>query len=372
MTVVYDHQIFSWQQYGGISRYFFELSSRMAGLEGTRVEIASPLYVTTYFRPESKLPPAGWKIPQIAYSGRMLDLMNGMLNRLLVKPRTDVDIFHETYYSRLDNCPRSAKRIVTMHDMTHEKFPDYFLKRDDTRLLKAQAARRADHVICISESTKRDVIDFLNVPEDKISVIHHGGSLRAVPIRAGQSPHGSRPYLFFVGVRGRYKNFAGLLRAYAASPQLKAQFSIVCFGGGPFSEKERALIASLGIPAEHVTVRSGTDCDLAQGYSQAALFVFPSLYEGFGIPVLEAMTYGCPVACSNVSALPEVAGRAAQLFDPYDCDSMRSAIEGVVFSREKTRRLIDEGHLRVKNFSWEKCAFETLEVYKRVLKESRG
>ncbi len=367
ITVVYDYQIFSWQQYGGISRYFYETANRIAGLDSTHVEICSPVYVTSYFDAVGSLHPRGVKIPHLSHSGRIIGACNAILSRFLVKNRTDVDIFHETYYSGIDNCPSSAKRIITVCDMTHEKFPQNFLKRDKTAEIKARAVKRADHVICISESTKKDLMAMQNVPEEKISVVYLGCSL-ALSNQPFANPSLCRqPYILYVGVRGGYKNFDRMLRAYAASARLKDQFSLVCFGGGPFNADEQAIISTLGLTPDSVVQMSGSDDLLAQLYANAALFVCPSLYEGFGIPPLEAMAFGCPVACSNTSSLPEVVGDAAELFDPTDIAAMGLAMEKVVLSAERSRQLVALGQARIKLFSWEKCAADTLAVYKKVL-----
>lgn len=366
VSVLYDHQIFCWQRYGGISRYFYEIANRLAGLAQTRVEIFAPFYVNDYFQKDSRLVPTGIKIPALARSGRILDCANGRLATLAVRRRRDVDIFHETYYSSFNNCPRSARRIVTVHDMIHEKFPDQFLARDNTCELKARAVNRADHVICISESTKRDLIELLNVAEDKITVVYHGASL-AVSTEPERPDNAERPYILFVGMRGGYKNFAGLLNAYAASPQLRKDFDLVCFGGGDFSADEHALIKSLHFAGTSVRHVSGADGLLARFYAHASIFVFPSCYEGFGIPPLEALAYGCPVACSGTSSLPEVVGAAAELFDPADIEAIRSAIEGIVYSSARSQELIEQGRRRAAQFSWDRCALSTLTVYEKVL-----
>ena len=278
-----------------------------------------------------------------------------------------MDIFHETYYTRMNSCPRSAKRIITVFDMTHEKFPEMQPGRDKTRKAKALAVERADHVICISENTRRDLISLLDVPEEKTSVIYLGYSLNVE--RVTQPVLEEKPYLLFVGQRGGYKNFLRLLRVYADSAVLRDQCSLVCFGGGGFSANEQELMKSLGLPANSVLHISGGDEVLAGLYCDAAAFIYPSLYEGFGIPPLEAMSFSCPVVCSNSSSLPEVVGDAAELFDPENEGEMMAAIESVVLSAERSQLLVDRGCNRIKQFSWEKCAQDTLDVYNHVLRD---
>jgi glycosyltransferase involved in cell wall biosynthesis len=174
-------------------------------------------------------------------------------------------------------------------------------------------------------------------------------------------------YILYVGARGGYKNFTNFLRAYSSSPSLRGTFGVVCFGGGEFCLSERKLLASLGLGEDKIVQLPGDDSVLAGLYSRAAVLVYPSLYEGFGIPPLEAMSFDCPVICSNTSSLPEVVGDAAELFDPSEPENIRIAIERVVMSAARTNALIALGRERIKNFSWDRCARETFTVYQRVL-----
>jgi glycosyltransferase involved in cell wall biosynthesis len=367
MKILYDHQAFTIQKYGGVSRYFYEIANHIAGMEGQEVEIFAPLYINEYFRNDCKVRPRGIKIPHLPRTGRIVTAVNLTALRLPIKPRRSVDIFHETYYSMANCCPRSAKRVLTVYDMIHEKFADNFLRRDKTQQIKAHAVRRADHVICISENTRQDLIALLGVQEEKTSVVYLGSSLVTQKV-AAKPAEGKKPFILYVGFRGGYKNFEGLLRAYGRSPLLKNGFSIVCFGGGGFSASELSLAESLHISQGNILYMSGTDDILAGLYTSAAAFVFPSLYEGFGIPPLEAMSFGCPVVSANVSSLPEVVGDAAELFDPTDEAEMRAAIERVISTPERAQLLVDRGYERAKQFSWEKCARDTLNIYIKLLR----
>lgn len=366
MKILYDHQIFSWQPYGGISRYFYEIADQLAGMEGQEVEIFAPLYINEYFRKGGRVRPHGVKIPHLTRIKHIVRFVNVTASRLLVRPRCDVDIYHETYYSMMNNCPRSAKRILTVFDMIHERFKDRFFKNDPTIPEKALAVERADHVICISEQTRQDLIELLGVDPAKTSVVHLGFTLTNHSEFVRAADH-TRPFLLYVGSRWGYKNFEGLLQAYAASPKLKNDFDLICFGSGEFTAKEKILLQRLGLSMGGVRKVSGDDDILAGYYKSASAFIYPSLYEGFGIPPLEAMSFNCPAVCSDVSSIPEIVGDAAELFDPYDPDSIRMAIERVVYDNALRERLISRGQERIKFFSWKRCAQETLDVYRRVL-----
>jgi glycosyltransferase involved in cell wall biosynthesis len=365
MKIVYDYQIFGNQRYGGISRYFHEISKIIPTIEGDSVEIFAPLYINEYIRHSDTVRLTGIKSPRPKFTNLATRLINSSLTRLRSYSTHRADIFHETYYSLLDCAPRSAKRIITVYDMIHERFPDSFPREDATHHAKLSALDRANHIICISENTRRDLIEATSIPFEKTSVVHLGHSLTAMS-RSELPPIIKVPYLLYVGAREGYKNFEGLLAAYARS-NLRDEFSLVCFGGGNATLRESFLIQSFGIKPANIIFLSGSDNTLSSLYASASALAYPSLYEGFGIPPLEAMSFGCPVACSNTSSMPEVVGDAAELFDPNDLDSMCMALERVLLSTHRSQQLVALGYERIKRFSWEKCARETLDTYKRVL-----
>jgi len=365
MNIVFDAQIFAMQQYGGVSRYFFELASGIQKKGGHRIEIFAPLYINRYFSGGSAIRPNGIRIPQIPKTLRIIQKTDDLFSRLFLSRKTGIDIFHETYYTPIDACPRGAKRILTVYDMSHEKLSAMINDRRGVKRIKKIAVERCDHVICISENTRNDLVEILGVPKEKTSVVHLGFS--PTPPYTKEKPPLPGPYLLFVGMRGGYKNFSRFLEGVAASKSLRDSFAIVCFGGGEFSAEERSLFEQLSIDESRIVQLSGDDSLLNAVYGDAAAFVYPSLYEGFGIPLLEAMGCGCPVVCSNVSSFPEVAGDAALYFDPSEPDSIASAIESVVFSAEQSASLRRAGTERVGEFGWERCVDRTLAVYNEVL-----
>jgi len=172
-----------------------------------------------------------------------------------------------------------------------------------------------------------------------------------------------RPFLLYVGLRDGYKNFKRLLRAIASSPQIMKEFDLLAFGGGAFNTAEQDLIKGLGFGVGQVKQLSGGDTVLNSLYKNAAALVYPSTYEGFGLPPLEAMSHQCPVISSDTSSMPEIIAEAGQYFDPHSIESMTCAIEAVVLSTSRTQELIKLGSARQKLFTWERCAQETLSVY---------
>jgi len=368
MRIAFDHQIFGWQEYGGISRYSLELAMALSGYCGQEVGIICPLYVNRYLdEAPSGLVMNGRRVPVFRRSGRIYRLINSILAAPAMR-RFRPDIVHETYFSRRPSAPRGVATVLTVYDMIHERFPENFSPADPTRREKAAAVFRADHIICISEQTRKDLIEFLDVPPEKTSVVHLGFALSrdgGASVGACRAPE--RPYLLYVGQRAGYKNFEGLLRAYAGSARLRASHDLVCFGGGAFTAKEFELMSSLRVAGAGVRQVSGDDALLESYYRHAQVFVYPSRYEGFGIPPLEAMSFDCPVVCSNVSSIPEVVGDAAEMFDPASVESMQASIERVVGDEAWRGELIRRGASRHRSFSWNRCGEQTLEIYRMVL-----
>jgi glycosyltransferase involved in cell wall biosynthesis len=363
LNVIYDYQVFAWQKYGGISRYICQLAERVNSLDGFNARIVAPIYANKYLRQCSPGLVTGVHRSTIPFSSSIQKRANPWICKKILK-RSNPQIVHETYYSQVRLAPRASTVVLTVHDMIHERFPELFPPDEYMQQIKAHAVGRADHIICISESTKKDLLDLLNVEESKITVTHLASSLSAGIPGAGDKFKALGSYILYVGDRAaKYKNFNGLIRAYAHSGSLRDDFGIVCFGGGKLSHNEKQLMSELSIPEWKVIQLAGEDSLLAELYSQASIFVCPSFYEGFGIPLLEAMSCGCPVACSNTSSLPEVAGNAAEYFDPLDYTSLLSAMERVVYSSSRTKELIAAGSARVGEFSWEKTAERTAAIY---------
>lgn len=367
MKIIFDYQIFGSQRFGGISRYFFEIASHLACLECVELEsrIVSPLFVNEYLkyaRPDLKV--NGIAVPSIKRTGRLIGAANRFLSNQIISSQK-ADILHETYYSSTSVAPRGSRIVLTVYDMIHELYPNMFSEKDRTSKLKKISVARADHIICISENTRQDLIRLLGVPAEKTTVVHLGFSLTQT--EAVSLSEQSKPFLLYVGSRSGYKNFDRLLTAFASSPQLYHHYDLLAFGGGKLNVHELKLMQRLKLSETQVRQIDGDDSVLAGLYKQASMFIYPSLYEGFGIPPLEAMSFDCPVACSNTSSMPEVVGNAAIQFDPLDVDSISNALVELSSNHILKEELIQRGRERVAHFSWSKCAMQTLDVYRRVL-----
>jgi glycosyltransferase involved in cell wall biosynthesis len=292
--------------------------------------------------------------------------------------RWQPDIIHESYCHSRRVGSKSTPRVCTIHDMMHELFPIHRLypqyrgKMDHTPEYRRKTLARSDAVICVSESTKQDLLRLTDVDPAKVSVVHHGfdhisGSQKLLPSEAKLLQElGPRPFLLYVGTRHGWKNFEGFIRAFVSSG-LHEDMSVIAFGGTAFTPQELEAHARIGLDARHIRQVGGTDSLLCALFRVARAFVYPSLYEGFGFPPLEAMAHGCPVISSNTSSMPEVIGDAAEFFDPDDIDDIASSIRSVVDSEKRQAELVAKGYSRLGNFSWKKCANETQAVYRNVV-----
>jgi glycosyltransferase involved in cell wall biosynthesis len=262
-------------------------------------------------------------------------------------------------------------RITTIHDLNYKLVPEahFGLRGLGMRVLVPAAARRSRRIIVDAESTRRDLETHLSTPPSKVDVVPLG----VTPPVAQPSPDmrerlglGDRPVVLSLSAKRPHKNLPRLLRAVAAIPAERRPALVV--PGYPTSHEAelRTLATELGI---EVSFPAWLSAEEVEGlYAVAACVAFPSLYEGFGLPVLEAMARGVPVATSNRSSLPEVAGDAAVLFDPTDIDAIRGAIERLLADRAERERLSAAGRARAAEFTWERTAELTVASYERALR----
>ena len=366
MKIAFDYQIFAQQNYGGISRYYKNLASELLQLE-QNVSIFAGLHRNNYLTSLPNDIVSGYKISRYPpKTAKLFQRANHYLTNYQMKLWRP-EVIHETYYSNFSYSSNCAPRVVTAYDMIHELFSKEFNKNDLITQRKINSFKRADHIISISHNTKKDLIEIFGLPSEKISVVHLASEAPTKINNSVLNSVNSKPFLLFVGPRSGYKNFLGLIEAFSHSQKLMNDFNIVAFGGGSLTSKELSIIKQKGFCEGQVKQIGGSDSVLVSLYKEASAFVYPSLYEGFGIPPLEAMTYKCPVISSNTSSMPEVIGSAGEYFDPKEPESIKVAIEKVVFSQSRIRDLKTKGIERLKIFSWENCAKETLKIYKNIV-----
>jgi glycosyltransferase involved in cell wall biosynthesis len=358
MKILYDHQIFSWQKFGGISRYFYELMKHSDGLFD--YETSGLFSENEYIKPlrfYREFP------VKRSFRGkqRIINRLNRMDSIRKIK-RGNYDVLHPTYYDPYllkDNKCKDIPLVIDVHDMIFEKFPQYFKNPQSIKINKERYFRRADKIIATSRRTKEDLLSVYSyLDADKIIVIYRG---KVFPVQ--EYTQKREGYVLYTGQRNGYKNFNVFITAVAPL-LLQYDLRLICTGQ-VFTKFESALLEKEKILGRTICtfVR---DNELPELYAKALVFVFPSLYEGFGLPILEAFAAGCPAILSNTSCFPEIAGDAALYFDPYSIEDMRSAIEKVITSQALQSNLINRGRERIKYFSWKRCVEKTATVYREL------
>lgn len=363
MRILYDHQVFSLQDRGGISRYYFELVRQISRSNNCMAEIFLG-YNNNLFR-FSCLPRI--KVHEFRGSGIMKPgkyryLLNEAIANMVYPFRGNFDVYHPTLY-RCAPFVRSTKIVVTHHDCAYERYPALFSNVESIKQTRARQFERADAIICPSESTRRDLHEFYQVSENKTFVVFHGITQPVQPDDSEPARIVDRPFLLFVGSRAPYKNFDGLLRAFAAA-DLKREFDLVVLGGGVATSSELAAVRQLSLGDVVHFAPDAPDDFLARAYDQARLLVYPSLYEGFGFPPLEAMSRSCPVLLAHTSSLPEICGDAAFYFTVEDPGSFVFGLRESCVDEAKRRQKIERGRILASNYSWEECAAKTLQIYR--------
>ena len=371
MKILYDHQIFTIQKFGGISRYFCELYSHLLTMDTIQPEISVVYSENSYYQ---ELFHQRINLPDQKTLGKYLNFGKNVainkINEYHCKKQIrhgNFDIFHPTYYNPyfLKNL-KTQPYVLTVYDMIHELFPDMF-KKDNIAIQKKKVIECATKIIAISDNTKTDITRFYDIDPKKIEVVHLATSLQLHTMDCTLSL--PQKYILFVGNRGYYKNFSFFINSISSLLIEEKDLYLICAGGGVFSDDEMQLLNYLKIKSKVLHYPIASDGTLSQFYRKAILFVFPSLYEGFGIPVLEAFSCGCPVAASNSGSLPEVGGEAVNYFDPNNSDSIQDVVEDIVHNNSLQDSLRVRGYQQLKLFSWEKTAKDTKKVYDNLLSQ---
>ena len=290
--------------------------------------------------------------------------------QLLFRGKVDLSIF----FNFIVPPNISGRVIAVVHDLTYLRYPETMKKSNLAHMTKGitYSVARSDKIITVSEFSKREIQELLGVPADKISIVYNAPSLAQKSAEFGtvQEKYGiSRNYILFVSTIEPRKNIERLLHAFSQiKEKYKLPHQLVLAGGKGWQDKEIYKTAAQMDFSEDVVFTGYVSAEEKNAlYRNASVFVFPSLYEGFGIPPLEAMAMGCPVVCTNAASLPEVAGDAAHFVDPFDETSIADGIVKVLFDREYADRLVVRGYNQCKKFTWENAAQQLLEVCREVL-----
>ncbi len=374
--IFFDDQTFIKQKFGGISRYFATIIFLLNNQK--RVKI----YPLKYFSQNAHLFLNQTSKLNLVYTtkkfkgkARVIQFFSMWKNKLIQKKITqgNYDIFHPTYYDVdfLKFLPNGKPFVLTIHDMIHELYFDELLKKthNETKQ-KQQLIPQATHIIAISEHTKKDILQlYPQLDSSNISVIYHGYSASTIVNK--KLKNNTKQYFLFVGTRGYYKNFEWMLKTISEFLKEK-KILLICAGGGNFNENEIELIIKNEL-AENVQFYDILNDEFLNNlYFNATCFIFPSFYEGFGLPILEAFANRCPVVLANASCFPEIAGDAALYFDVNNPDSLLEQLNIVLYNKSKIDILLNKASERLALFSWEKTAEQHTQIYEKVFNSKRN
>ncbi|MFD2934156.1 glycosyltransferase family 4 protein [Spirosoma flavum] len=359
MKIFYDYQVFT-NKVSGASRAFCEIAT-LASLENSvyfGTKKSTNIYLKV-LKPDLKE-----FLPGINFKGKS-HLNNAIeLNySLSIIKENNFDLMHVTgencYFLNFIKKPF----IITIHDL----IPENYLNNEKRIHNRAILIERASRIITVSENTKKELINIYgNEIEYKVDIVYHGftkSKLKYAHNRWGR-------YILFVGQRASYKNFYSFIKALI--PILKEDKTLTVFcAGAPLNNEEVSYLSNLNI-ANRVMAEYVSDSDLYSLYKHAQAFVFPSLYEGFGIPILESFGNSCPAVISNTSCFPEIAGDAACYFDPKDEKSISDAVKKVIYDKEYSDYLRKKGHERVALYTWEKSTSKMMDCYRNSIKASQS
>jgi glycosyltransferase involved in cell wall biosynthesis len=364
MKILYDGQIYASQTAGGINRYFGNIIDRLP-------QDVYPTLTTTHRTNKLHYPTHPHLRLQEFRNFRPARISNRLRVRYFrwMGDRSTYDIQHPTYYDRLTNEPcsnRNGALVITVHDMIHELFAATLDPEGHTIRIKKDAIQTAQKLICVSENTKRDLLEIYPEVTEKVVVIYEASELTRQQ-SDGDEPVPTAPYFLYVGSRTKaYKNFDTLLVAFAKAASSNADIQL-CVVGSPFNDDEQQQIIQLNLADRIQHYQYATDTHLAKLYRCAQAFIYPSLYEGFGIPPLEAMACGTVVIAADSSSIPEVVGDAGILFPPKAAGDLADIMLSVLDSPSERDRLIAKGFDRCQQFSWDKTAEATVAVYRSLL-----
>jgi glycosyltransferase involved in cell wall biosynthesis len=354
VNITYDNIIFSLQKAGGISVYWHEMIRRLAEHSCNPSFIEQDSVHTNIFRQKLQLPPE-----IVVQSKRGSRFLNRYLNpSVKLDPGT---IFHSSYYR---TCPDpQIVNIITVYDFIYERYRPG-LARFVHHAQKKRAILNADGIICISDSTKRDLLRYFpDTPENKIITIHLSAAAEYKQIRVPEDISAEflglmgREIILYIGDRSGYKNFDIAVETV----QHCKDAMLVAVGGGPFAKNESTRVET-ALKGRFSHFASLDNSRLNQLYNMALCLLYPSSYEGFGIPALEAMQAGCPVVAANCSSLPEVCGEAGIMVTEISAESFAEKI-GQLTNSQFRDDVVQRGLRQSEKFSWDRAFRETIEFY---------
>lgn len=361
MKIFFDYKIFFQQKYGGPSNYFVNLV-RELNLIGCDAKIFAPIHINFHLKKSNETFFNFNFFFKKNIFVKYLNFINLILTKCFLyffKPK----IYHTTYYGHNINSSR-IPMVVTVYDLIHEIYSKTYYKKLLLTNYKKKILEHAQHIICISKNTQKDLIKYYNVQIEKTSVVYLGKYEDNILLN---NQNISKPFFLYVGNRHNYKNFKILLKAYSQSKDLMENVDLICFGGGNFTKEEKNFMLRHQISFNNIIHLEGSDQILVELYQKSVALIYPSLYEGFGIPLVDAMHQGCPLIISNKSCFPEICQNSALYFDPLSVNDLINMMNTILYDKKIRHNLILAGKKRANFFSWHKCAKETLNIYKNIV-----
>lgn len=369
MKIYFDGVIYSWQKGGGVYNYIEEIISR----SGKNKELEVNLLVSA---PSHKITEKkGVSIKYITYIGKIPDFIFKLVRKLMFPinkvlseryfKKVRDGVFHSTYYTTYKNL--KIPQVLTVHDMTYEKFPNFFNSPGAKRFManKKKCILQADSIICVSEATKKTLLDLYKIEERKISVIYHGVSESFLhETMRYENILLDKPYFLFVGNRSLYKNFIFLIEAFSKWNKNK-EYNLLLIGGGKLSEEELTLINNLNLNKQVKHLGFVEEKYLKYIYKKSKAFIFPSLDEGFGLPIIEALSSKTQVIASDITVFKEIGENMLIYFDPYKIESLIDALEKSISNTKTIQELEKNSEYVTNKFTWKKCFEKTIEIYKK-------
>lgn len=356
MKFFFSYHIFYLQKYGGISSYFGNLAKEFIKSEKD-INIFCKLHKNFNLRGLNNIVDGH----RINYPYILNNIIGRVNNFFFLKKIIKINpkIIHYTYFNNNFTKNKNILQIINCWDLTHEKFN----KDSNIKNLKKLNYLKADKIICPSYTVKKDLLNYYDLNEDKVKVTYFSSDFEIEHNKKKKLQN----YILYVGSRSDYKNFEKFIKSFSLSEKLKKDFNIIIFGGENSRLNGLNILKKYNIKKNKFQFVNGTNNDLKYYYKNVRIFIYPSRYEGFGIPLVESMRMGCPIISSNGGALKEIAGDGITYFDPDNVEDMKFKLESVIYDDSKLINSIKYGYERCKKYSWKTCAEETYDTYENLL-----
>ncbi len=369
VNLLVDHQSFSLQNYGGITTYFVGLLNdfNLLKLNFKLSVLVSSNQFVNLFKKQIYFRFSDWTVRRLM---KYIYFTINSLYTLFILKTNKINIYHATYFEDFYlKFIKNISLVITIYDCSYEELgsSEKWFKRVIEK--RKKVIKRADAIIAISESVKQDILKYYNIDETKITVIPLFSPITKnnAKYKSAYSLAGKNRYILFIGTRSFNKNFDRFIEAYTKISVSNPNIKLICAGGGKFTPLELEMINKLGIEKNVIYKDYKVDSDLIPYYKGAEVFVFPTLKEGFGIPLLGSFACGCPVIASDIQVFKEVAGGAYIKCNPNSVESITSAIESVIEKRVDLKSFINKGYFFSKEYTSIKMTERTIKLYKSII-----